>query len=307
MKPLIAKLKTMKKPKYLNLMEKRNHHLFLVSLLFIILFVQCDIAPGNIVPVDSNYGGFPVPSNYEVNHPAIPVFFKQESINVTFDSSKAHINAFYTLENNKSIAIDMGIALPFLNESEKDIESLSVQEKELDYIWLDEKEITDIPFFRNSGKYFHVIAFNLSFTAYEEKTIHIQYSREYNIYNNTTGLKKETHYGYSYLVGTARAWNRPLESASFEFWVPKRLSDHIPKNHRNMSVRETPNYYILSVKYENWLLSDNYETIGVWWTQTIEDWSWAFLFLFGLIPGFSVTIAILVITKRRTKKPALTV
>ena len=290
----------MEKPKYLSMMGERNHHLFLVITLFILLFTQCDIVPGNIVPVDSNYESFPVPTNYEANHPTIPVFFKQESINVTFDSSMAYINAFYTLKNNKSTAIDMGIALPFLNVSETYIESLSLLEQEIDFIWLDETEISVIPIFRNN-EYYNAIAFNLSFMAYEEKTIHVQYSREYNIYNEWDGLKKETHYGYRYLVGTARAWSCPLESAFFEFWVPKSLCDHILMGYRNKSVRETSNYHIVSVKYENWLPSSNSEMVSVWWTQTVEDWTWVFLFLFGLIPSFSAIIAILVIIQRRKK------
>ena len=97
-------------------MEKRYHNLLLVIFLLIILFIQCDIALGNIVPVDSDYGGFPAPADYEANHTAIPVFFKQESINVTFDSSKAYVNAFYTLKSNKSTAIDVGIALPIFRK-----------------------------------------------------------------------------------------------------------------------------------------------------------------------------------------------
>lgn len=283
-------------------MGERNHHPFLVMLLFILLFIQCDIAAGNIVPVDGNYGGFPVPANSEPIYPTIPVFFKQESINVTFDSSKAHVNAFYTLKNNKSTAIDMGIALPFCNNSETYIMSLSLQEKEIDYNWLDETEINVIHILRHSN--YHAITFNLSFTAYEEKTIHIQYSRECNIYDSMDGLKKKTHYGYRYLVGTARAWNHPLESASFEFWIPKSLCDQINTGYRKMSVRETSDYRIVSVKYENWLPSSDNVMVSVWWTQTVVDWAWVFLFLFGLIPSCSAIIAILVIVRKRRKKPS---
>lgn len=289
-----------------DLMQKINQYLFCTALIFLILINQCDVVLGNPLPfrVDENYGGFPVPANYDCAKINCSVFFKQEIIKVTFNSSKANINALYSFKNNDSTSINMSIILPLPTYGKELNVSLLLEENEIAYRWLDSRELRVVPILSGS-LIFRAIAFNMSFTADEEKTIHVQYSRDYHIVDRWDKWGKKTHYDYSYLVGTARAWNRSLESAYFEFWVPKNLSKNIPQSNENMSVRDKFNYFVLSVEYKNWLPSTGDEVIGVAWHKTIEDWTWINILLLGSVPVLSAIIAILVIIIRKAESQHL--
>lgn len=279
--------------------KKPNQYLFCIVLFFFIVFSQCDVALGNPLPfhVDENYGGFPVPANYDCADINCSVFFKQEIINVTFNSSKANINALYSFKNNDSTFINMSIILPLPTyDKELDV-SLLLEENEIAYRWLDNRELRGIRIL-SGNLFFRAITFNISFTADEEKTIHVQYARDYHIVDRSDVWEKTTHYDYSYLVGTAMAWNRSLESAYFEFWVPKNLSENKPQSNKNMIVREKVNHFVLSVEYKNWLPSNGDEVIGVAWHKT-EDLTWMNILLFGSVLGLIaiITILIMIITK----------
>ena len=269
----------------------------LTLILFIIFNVNfCNVTLGNPLPYeyDDNYGGAPVSVNYTSS-----VFFKQEIINVTLNSSKANVNALYSFKNNGVTSINLSIILPipWAVWSPEKLQTLNLVLEEnhipIAYTWLDSRDLRDLGDFWK----FHIyegIAFNMSFAAAEEKTVHVKYSRDYEITESDDIVGKNSFYEYTYLIGTARAWNHTLESAYFEFWIPKNLCSEKPQSNVEMSMKETFDYYILSVEHENWLPSSNDEVIGVRWNNTTGNRIWFAILLFGSVPVLSIIIAILI-------------
>ena len=291
-------------------MQHLKQYIFCLTLILFILFNVnfCNVTLGNPLPYeyDSNYGAAPVPDNYTDS-----VFFKQEIINVTLNSSKANVNALYSFKNNGTTSVNLNIVLPIpyrlvdyidsWSPEEIQIKNLVLEENHtpIAYTWLASRHLRDFSIFHGT-MVFRVIAFNMSFAAAEEKAIHVQYSRDYDIIERDDFVGKNSAYEYTYLVGTARAWNRSLESAYFEFWIPKNLCGKKPQSNVEMSMRETFDYYILSVEHENWLPSTNDEVIGVRWNNKTGNRIWFAILLFGSVPVLSIIIAILI---NKIKKP----
>ena len=288
-------------------MQHLKQYIFCLALILFIIFnvYFCNVTLGNPLPYeyDDNYGGAPVSVNYTSS-----VFLKQEIINVTLNSSRANVNALYSFKNNGTTSINLSIILPIPMQnpySPEDHQFLTfspiLEENHIPiaYKWLNSRDLRDFSIFHGT-MIFRGLAFNMSFAAAEEKTIHVQYSRDYYITETEEFEGKINVYEYTYLVGTARAWNCSLESAYFEFWIPKNLCDKKPQSNVKMSMRETFDYYILSVEHVNWLPSTNDEVIGVRWNNTIENWIWLIILLFGSVPVLSAIIIILI---NKIKKP----
>jgi hypothetical protein len=261
---------------------------FLPIFFLVLCFLESSHSWGNPLPfhVDENYESTPLLPNPESNATNCTVFFTQEVINVTFDSSFSHMNALYTFKNNASPPIEIGILLPFgpltlytVSQGEFDVELLHAGQ-EIDFKWVNRMEIEEIPFYENNPIIFYCgISFNLSFTSFEEITIQALYSRDLRMVERDEFSFLNLYYDYSYLVGTARAWNRSLDSAYFEFWVPKNITGIIPKSNELLVVREVDNYYILSIEYLDWTPSKADDVISLAWNTGPEKLDSVVIFL----------------------------
>ncbi len=242
-------------------MKKRTDIIILGLLIVTILPIKFNSVTGNPIPTDNNYETSPFPDNYNNS-----VYFKQEIINVTF-GEKVAFDAQYSFKNELSSETEISILLPFVcyeDYTEPDIINLLVNENELDYSWTN--PTLDLDDYGESYSNFLAISFDLSFTANEEKNIHVQYTRDYQVSDSTDNDK--IHYSFQYIVGTARAWNHPIEYAHFEFWIPKEICNgyNPPSYLEPMTVREESYYYIATLDYQDWRPS--FDRIMIHWSKT---------------------------------------
>jgi hypothetical protein len=225
-------------------------------------------------------------------------------INVTFDSSNANFHADYTFKNNCSNSSDLGIILPFADHSgyseRPENIILTREEHIINHSWV------DFPFDLNdyiidSG--LDAILFNLMFSANEEITIHVEYSRKYLI-SRKYGCR------YRYLVGTARSWNHSLESAFFEFWIPKKLCTNLTRSFDGRKesysdyfyneTRETEDYIVANIHFQDWIPDEDLDMIYVSWDRSFPpDLS----FFLPIAILFVLTFGIIgIVLKRITRK-----
>ena len=272
--------------------------LIVIPLIAIFIFTKCFVIAGNPVPIrdyqDINFEGVPFPSLEDSS-----LYFKEEVINVTFDSSNAHFEAFYTFKNNGSSLEDIGILLPFVDhygysEKPKEIQ-LDENGEKIPFHWMNFSVDYDNEY-QISGD-LDLIYFDLSFNTNEEKTIHVQYVRKYLV---------SSKYGceYRYLIGTARSWNYSIESASFHFWIPKEICTNFSRNFDSIKeiysknfyneTQETDDYYINTIYFNNWIPDENFNIISVRWER---DFGFTFSG-FAVVMGV-VTIPILTFIKKR--------
>ena len=233
-------------------MKNRKEKVFFCLLVTTILATNFNSVTSNPIPIDDNYETSPFPDNYDGS-----VYFKQEIINVTF-GEKATINAQYSFKNALSNETEIGILLPFAYHeysTEPIIKNLTVGEEKLDYSWTTISiDLRALESSFSDYEDFSAISFILPFAANEEKIVHVQYSRDYEIYD----FSEEIHYSFAYIVGTANAWNHSIEYAHFEFWIPKEICNgyNPPPYLEPMTVREERNYYVATLDYKDWTPSN---------------------------------------------------
>ena len=175
------------------------------------------------------------------------------------------VNANYTFQKENSSTVSINVLLPFIisgsNEQKPPIlEKLQLDGLELDYKW----KTIQIPSFSTHFN-FDAIEFTLSFTGQEEKTVNVQYNRDYQ--NGAGSFTSTTaHYNFQYYVGTALAWNHNISTAEFEFWIPRSICDEINQNSFN-NFTETNKYYIGVIHKTNWMPET--DQISIWWRNQI--------------------------------------
>jgi hypothetical protein len=227
-------------------------------LIFVLSFTlslnHFSITRGNPIPLDDNWGSSPVSTNYDSS-----IIFKEEIIRTTFNSSKVNFSAYYTFKNMNTTNSSLEILLPFYtyygDTTGPENLLLIMEGIKINYFW---ENISNIWEYGNYN--YKAIVFNLSFMPYEEKVVNVQYCRNYMIYDSIEN--SEIHYSYYYLVGTARNWNHSIESAYFEFLIPKQNCDgfewapYIDLIGGNVisKVEENNFYYNASLRLENWTL-----------------------------------------------------
>ena len=215
------------------------------------------VVRGNPIPVDYYYESSPVSLNYNGS-----VYFSEEVINVTFDSSQAHMKALYTFKNNDSESVELDILLPFHEFEGPEELILTKNEKNINFTKVSLN--TCLETYDISGD-FWAIKVPLEFSGFEEIAILVQYSRDYIIYDFSGN--SEIHYNFKYLVGTAKAWNKHLDSAYFEFWIPKGICDDsstfINRDKTSFILDSLPKHYVISIEYQDWIPDEDY--INLFW------------------------------------------
>ena len=141
------------------------------------------------------------------------VYFKAEEVSVNI-SERVDVLAIYILKNSENRFTNLSVALPFAVQGIFDYSlpenvSLGVNATPKDYIW------TAISFNSTSGlnNTHSAIAFNLSFSPFEEKVVIANYSRHYT--DGETDVRRV----YTYMTETGRFWNRSIEHAVFNLRI----------------------------------------------------------------------------------------
>ncbi len=231
---------------------------------FLILFFFSSpllLTRGNPIPSDYNYGTIPLASNYDNS-----VYFKSEVIIFRFTSSRVFINANYTFANGNSSSVGLNILLPFVISGSKEtnpllLESLLLDGLPVDYVW----KTIQIPSISTYGD-FQALELFVYFDGEEEHTVNIHYNRDYQD-GAGTFTSNTAEYNFRYCVGTALTWNHNIDSADFEFWIPKSICNDINSDRYFDTFEEEDKFFVGNLKYSDWLPEE--EFITIWWTDTV--------------------------------------
>ncbi|MHA2247649.1 MAG: hypothetical protein ACXADY_22055 [Candidatus Hodarchaeales archaeon] len=279
-----------------------NGKRFLCVMVFVtlemVLFLPCGANPlPSTTDFDSEAN--PLPENWEEYTTSnMSIFLKAETINVTFTEDKASMRALYILKNEASNETSLDILLPFV-ERPSNVE-LMVSGEPWNYSWIETRIFVPN---RIDSTWTHDILsdesihFSLTFDGYEEKEVVVLYTRKYLIAE--TRYDNKVVYEFRYIIGTARWWKYPLETACFEFWIQKEAFDkRVIYTSTHFSHLNLPSYFTnstkkgfigLSVEYHNWIpVKDDY--LVVYWEKAKPFFSTPFgkfLVFGGLFLGCS--------------------
>ncbi|MHA2244887.1 MAG: hypothetical protein ACXADY_07945 [Candidatus Hodarchaeales archaeon] len=217
------------------------------------------------------------------------IFLKAEDINVTINENYASVRAIYVLKNNISNTTNLPVILPF--SLRPSVIELMVNGEEWAYSWIDTDNIqvpNTYPNFTKRHSIVHVeesMQFSMIFDSFEEKEVFITYTREYHRIEMNS--EDKINYRFRYIIGTARCWKYPIESAHFEFWIKNTIFDEgyitqytqfSPQDeHTDFPPNSTQNGFVsLVVNYNNWM--PEYDFLVLSWYKTKPFFSTLFGF-----------------------------
>lgn len=220
----------------------RKISLLIIALAITTFFINTSIhGLANPIPIVLDSGSYtPVPYNVTAIH------FKSETV-IAILSDTANVTATYTFKNTANQSVNQTILLPFWQRPYN--LSLTCNSLELNYSWsiYNTSEAEDI--FNISSPYLlffwtniSAINFMLSFEPYEEKTIFVNYTREYE----RTGSESE----FRYIARTGALWPHPIENAVFEFKINRTYYKEPLK--WDYDVTNTTEYVIGNANFSNW-------------------------------------------------------
>ncbi|MGA1793601.1 MAG: hypothetical protein ACMUHM_06590 [Thermoplasmatota archaeon] len=272
-------------------------------LVIILLMFSVVLMPGisgNPLPGDIEWrgmgGGAPFPKNGSV-----PVYLVKEVIKAVIEGEEAHMTCIYTFRNDGNATIEMDIELPFIREPQ-DLE-----------MYIDGE---NLPFLQHTYEYYpiyigyyqnlsHMLeqlssaSFQFDIGAGEEVEVNVIYDTGINIYKGL-GSPESGKYYYSYLVGTGRYWDHPIESARFEVRVPSRFYTEYDFS-SGWNIRRTLTHVVFEKEYTDWVPERDLEVLNWEKTRGLEVLNLILVILgmgFGLLLLAVISSVIFVIWRR---------
>lgn len=188
-------------------------------------------------------GGSPKPSAENAN-----ITFFKEIVKADIGRSTVKVHADYWFRNVGTKNETIKILLPL----SKDPEDIDLKADGYQTGWY------RIHFsYHTENEYYNYVAilFEIFMPPSQETKVTIEFTDELSVYD--THLNDYKVYFYSYLVGSAREWNRPLESASFEFKVPVSMYDR-GENEGWERDREGSDY-VFTKEFSDWVPEEDFE------------------------------------------------
>ncbi|MHA1946434.1 MAG: hypothetical protein ACXACP_08220 [Candidatus Hodarchaeales archaeon] len=260
------------------------------------------------IPWEEEFPVYPYPKYYNGS-----IFFESEHIYVIFDETEAKIEAEYSFKNPSDTSNNLSILIPFKYVPE--ISIILLDGKIINYEWRNlTNEYSTRPYDLYWFKSSYFIRLNLDFNASETKILKMNYSSNY-----TRGSHPHTdaydYYQYEHFVGPLRFWNHSLETAEYEFMVPKTISDKVPylysrpyslgNNTKIFTANDT--HYSINLKYENLTIpplqirSQFWESrVGIGWEKSKSN-SIIPLFVTAFILVISLACLIIIMVRRQYK------
>jgi len=216
--------------------QKRMIIAFSILLLSFFPFTNANPMPSSVLE-NAQAGGSPEPYAENAN-----VTFFKEIVKADIGRSTVKVHADYWFRNVGTRNETMKILLPL----SKDPRDIDLKANDHQTGWYRTQ-------FTYDGQYEHTnyvaILFEIFLYPLQEEKVTIEFTDELSVYDNAMNDHKA--YYYSYLVGSAREWNRPLESASFEFKVPRSMYD---RGENEGWWRERKGFdYVFTKEYSNWV------------------------------------------------------
>lgn len=191
-------------------------------------------------------GGAPEPVNVDPD-----ITFFKEYVEADIGKRTVDLHAEYWFRNEGPENGTMRIILP-LSKDPKDIELEADGHQtgwtRTSYFFQNERERIDCV----------AIVFEILFMPFEERKVTVEYEEDLSVYDTT--LNDHVSYFFWYLVGSAREWNRSLETARFEFKVPMSMWDR--GDHDGWERTTEGKDHVLTKEYSDWIPQNDVESIS---------------------------------------------
>jgi len=146
----------------------------------------------------------------------------QISYKGVFNSPNVDITAYYTIQSNSATNQTIGIFFPFSMETNITIHAIEIENQSIDLLtlaWRINETIGTFPL--TFTKDLKLLSLEISFSAYEEKTIFLQYSLQYHI-RDYESIQWE--HSYRYFFKPLRIWDNITKKTNhsfyYEIWIP---------------------------------------------------------------------------------------
>lgn len=146
----------------------------------------------------------------------------QISLKGVFNSPNVDITVNYTIQSNNATNQTIGLFFPFSIENIITIYAIEIDNQSIDLLtlsWRTNETIGTFPI--RFTKNLNLLSLEISFSAFEEKTIFLQYSLQYHIksYDNIVW-----EYRYSYFFEPLILWDNIIKKTGiqihYEIWIP---------------------------------------------------------------------------------------
>lgn len=266
----------------------RSRIFFSSFLLLLCLLIPIPQSQGNPLISDSGGGGSPLSL-----HSDSSLYLSKEDLTFTFNTSFVSVLAYYYFKNLNSTPLSINISLPFLQPPKQLL--ITENSSLIPIVWTNSSLTHVLERISHS----EAIQFSMDFLGLQEKMICVTYNRNYTIHRNIVIYRDNASdylrdsFDFRYLVGTAKAWNHPIDQANFTFIIPKTISGNcsfVDRQKYGYTVLETELHTQLFIKYTNW--TPNSEFIGFGWDLFVEYSTYPVLFLELPVVIFSLCVVI---------------
>jgi hypothetical protein len=222
-----------------------------ISILLSVLILP--LASANPVPYlnwwDAQSGGSPEPNPQNNN-----VTFFKEIVKADMGDYRVKVHADYWFRNERNQNETIKILLP-LSKDPRGIDLKAEDIKTGLY--------QSLNFFNGDTEIlgYQSIAFEISLTNFESVKVSVEFWDD--LYRYDRSDSDHVNYYYAYLVGSARAWNRQIENASFEYRVPISNFDRGQWDGWNRTMNGSD--YVFTKEYSEWLPDFDHDHESLTW------------------------------------------
>ncbi|MFX1538589.1 MAG: hypothetical protein ACFFDI_30750, partial [Promethearchaeota archaeon] len=133
-----------------------------------------------------------------------------------FNYPNVDISANYTIQSHNDTDQTIGILFPFSMDENITLYSIIIENQGVESIW--KINITLDAYPPRFSDNLKLLQLELTFNAFEEKTISIKYSLPYHTKTIQTVFREHS---YLHFFETAELWGKPHQSVHYEIWIPK--------------------------------------------------------------------------------------
>ncbi|MFX0016505.1 MAG: hypothetical protein ACFFB2_15895 [Promethearchaeota archaeon] len=217
--------------------------------------------------------GCPFP--YDITNAASVFSFSLKEIfyKGVFNYPNVDISANYTIQSHNDTEQTIGIFFPFSMDGNITIHSIMTGNQSLEFNW--RINITIDAYHPKFSENLKLLQLELTFAAFEEKTIYLNYSFPYHTYTIQTIFREHR---YLHFFEPAKLWENPHQSVHYEIWIPKSYLKNngvleygiwSPRGWKEIEVEENEDFSIIIFENENNQVEAKYiepgyqDTIGV--------------------------------------------
>ena len=242
--------------------------------------------------------GCPFP--YDITNAASVSSFslKEISYKGVFNYPNVDISANYTIKSHNDTEQTIGVLFPFSMDENITIHSIMIGNQSMESNWRINITIDVYP--QKFSENLKLLQLELTFNAFEEKTVFIRYSLPYHTKTIQTIVRKHR---YLHFFEPAQLWGKPHDSVYYEIWVPKsylknngalEYGIYSPSGWKETRVEENENFSVIIFENNNnqvkakYIVPGYHDTIGVNPEIGLIILTLEFLIVFSLLAIFII-------------------